>query len=119
MRRSPGRQPGRERCLDLLHRHGGRAALKELLLGAVDSRYGLEPWVARRPLAKALQVRGTPGAQAGDGGFVEVSSHGQLNFAGMVDTRAPAGKIGTLLLDPADYYIVMTLGGSPAGASMR
>ena len=45
------------------------------------------------------------GAKSGDGGFVETSSHGQLAFAGNVDASAPLGKAGTLLLDPADFYI--------------
>ena len=40
------------------------------------------------------------GAQGGDGGFVETSSHGQLAFTGNVDTGAPRGTAGTLLLDP-------------------
>ena len=46
------------------------------------------------------------GAKSGDGGFVEVSSKGQLAFAGNVDTRAPQGKTGTLLLDPTNLTIV-------------
>ncbi|CAN1209753.1 hypothetical protein TUMEXPCC7403_05980 [Tumidithrix helvetica PCC 7403] len=45
------------------------------------------------------------GSQSGDGGFVEVSSKHQLAFAGQVDTGAANGKLGTLLLDPDDYYI--------------
>src|SRR3954462_7124653 len=45
------------------------------------------------------------GAKSGDGGFVEVSSHGQLAFTGHVDSSAPRGKAGTLLLDPEHYYI--------------
>src|SRR5712691_3970888 len=57
------------------------------------------------------------GEQGGNGGFVETSSHHQLAFSGNVDTGAPNGAMGTLLLDPADYYIVTTLGGSPSGAS--
>lgn len=65
--------------------------------------------------AGVIKARGGP--QGGDGGFVEVSSHGQLNYAGVVDTRAPLGQTGTLLLDPADYYVVTTLGGSPPDAS--
>ncbi|MEZ0299664.1 MAG: filamentous hemagglutinin N-terminal domain-containing protein, partial [Candidatus Methylacidiphilales bacterium] len=39
-------------------------------------------------------------ARGGDGGFVEVSSKGLLNFAGMVDTGG-----GTLLLDPQSITI--------------
>jgi filamentous hemagglutinin family protein len=59
------------------------------------------------------------GARSGDGGFVETSSHGQLAFTGNVDTRAPRGTAGTLLLDPADFYIQNTGGPTPpAGASV-
>jgi filamentous hemagglutinin family protein len=48
-------------------------------------------------------VRG--GAQAGDGGFVEISGKSSLVFRGRVDATAPNGKTGTLLLDP-DTMIV-------------
>src|SRR3954447_19946934 len=44
------------------------------------------------------------GTQFGNGGFAEVSSKGVLNYTGNVDTRAPNGTWGTLLLDPTDYY---------------
>ena len=58
------------------------------------------------------------GATGGNGGFVETSSHGLLNFTGNVDTRAPVGSTGTLLLDPADYYITcQDCGTVPEGAS--
>src|SRR6266545_3716634 len=55
------------------------------------------------------------GAKSGDGGFVEVSSHGLLNYSGTTDTRAPKGAAGTLLLDPADFYIQNST--PPTGAS--
>jgi filamentous hemagglutinin family protein len=45
------------------------------------------------------------GAVNGDGGFAEVSSHDTLNFQGNVNTLAPEGKTGTLLLDPASISI--------------
>ena len=53
--------------------------------------------------AGTILARG--GANSGDGGFVEVSSHHELAFSGNVDTRAPRGKAGTLLLDPEDFFI--------------
>src|SRR6202022_568895 len=58
------------------------------------------------------------GREIGNGGFVETSGHGKLNFTGNVDTGAPNGKAGTLLLDPADFYIVRMLGELPTGASV-
>ena len=45
------------------------------------------------------------GPQGGDGGFVEVSGKNYLDFNGLVNTTAPMGKTGTLLLDPDDITI--------------
>jgi hypothetical protein len=56
------------------------------------------------------------GALSGTGGFVETSSKGQLNFAGQVDTKAPNGTAGTLLLDPFDV-VIGSGGGTQVGAS--
>lgn len=50
-----------------------------------------------------ISARG--GVAGGDGGFVETSSEGKLDFQGQVDLRAPAGAEGTLLLDPSDVLI--------------
>ena len=36
---------------------------------------------------------------------MEVSSHRLLNYSGTTDTRAPKGTVGTLLLDPENYYV--------------
>lgn len=44
------------------------------------------------------------GALGGDGGTVEVSG-ASLRLTGHVDAAAPAGRIGTLLLDPLDLYV--------------
>ena len=51
----------------------------------------------------AASARG--GNNSGDGGFVEVSGKDTLVFKGAVDTRAPRGKTGMLLLDPANIVI--------------
>ena len=45
------------------------------------------------------------GVNAGDGGNVETSSEGDLVFRGAVDTTAPNGKTGNLLLDPTNITI--------------
>src|SRR5262245_14666342 len=50
-----------------------------------------------------ISARG--GAGGGDGGFVEVSGKNTLVFKGAVDTRAPLGKTGMLLLDPANITV--------------
>ncbi|MBD1892674.1 CHAT domain-containing protein [Coleofasciculus sp. FACHB-SPT9] len=48
------------------------------------------------------------GANSGNGGFVEVSGKENLQFAGVVDTVAPFGQVGTLLLDPKNITITST-----------
>ncbi|MCA6215646.1 filamentous hemagglutinin N-terminal domain-containing protein [Ideonella sp. B7] len=61
----------------------------------------------RNDFAGSIAARG--GANGGDGGFVEVSGKGTLNYRGHTDTLAPQGTGGTLLLDPAD---IMVCGGA-------
>ncbi len=51
----------------------------------------------------SISARG--GAASGDGGFVEVSGKQTLRFHGDVDTQAPEGETGTLLLDPVNVWI--------------
>ena len=52
------------------------------------------------------------GPNGGNGGRVEVSGLLDLDYAGTVDTRAPHGEIGSLLLDPEDVTI-QTAAGTP------
>jgi hypothetical protein len=59
----------------------------------------------------SVSARGGPAS--GNGGFIEVSGLGNLDYAGTADTSAPAGKAGTLLLDPKNLVIDAVAGVSP------
>ena len=56
----------------------------------------------------AISAKGGP--QGGDGGSVEVSGKQTLVFDGHVDTSAPKGALGRLLLDPTDVNVVASGG---------
>ena len=58
----------------------------------------------------SISARGGP--QGGDGGMVEVSGKDTLSYKGRVDTRAPLGRTGSLLLDPANIVITNGSGDS-------
>lgn len=55
------------------------------------------------------EMRGTlsaqGGATGGNGGFIEVSGQSAFVLDGIVDLRAPAGELGTFLLDPRNIFI--------------
>ncbi len=71
----------------------------------------------------AGKITARAGSDGGDGGLVEVSGKSRLAFRAQVDTRAPAGKTGTLLLDPSDITIAsgtgldVATGGTTAGTT--
>jgi filamentous hemagglutinin family protein len=52
------------------------------------------------------QVTARGGQTSGDGGFVEISGKANLRYDGNVNTTAPKGAMGTLLLDPKTIRIV-------------
>ena len=56
-------------------------------------------------------IEGKGGSTGGNGGKVEISSHGTLALGGTVDVKASAGTNGSLLLDPKDINIVASVGG--------
>ncbi len=59
----------------------------------------------------SIAARG--GERGGDGGQVEVSGKQYLAFEGQVDTRAPNGEVGNLLLDPESLIITTTVTTTP------
>ena len=63
------------------------------------------------------RIEAKGGAQGGDGGFVEVSGKHSLVFRGMVETTAPLGRAGTLLLDPGELTITDNATEDFSGAS--
>ncbi|RQO61090.1 hypothetical protein DBR47_07550, partial [Paucibacter sp. KBW04] len=66
--------------------------------------------------AGQISVRG--GAQGGDGGRAEVSGKQVLQYSGVTDARAPKGRTGDLLLDPATLTIRGGSGTAPADGSV-
>ncbi|MDA8261111.1 MAG: caspase family protein [Betaproteobacteria bacterium] len=66
-----------------------------------------------------ISARG--GANGGNGGFVETSGHRRLLLDGSVDTRAPQGRTGNWLLDPASYCFedsIVSCSGSGAALNL-
>lgn len=63
--------------------------------------------------AGRISARG--GDAGGSGGFVEVSGKHRLAFTSSVDTRAPLGRTGMLLLDP-DNITVSNAGADPGSS---
>ena len=72
-------------------------------------------WADRRMRFYGI-VKGRGGKYFGDGGLVEVSGKEELYFDGLVDTTAPNGKTGTLLLDPDTITISDGSGATASGA---
>ncbi|MBN1914400.1 MAG: filamentous hemagglutinin N-terminal domain-containing protein [Parachlamydiales bacterium] len=56
------------------------------------------------------------GIEQGNGGFVDISSRGDLQAVSHVDLRAPYGKTGMLIYDPCDI-VVSSASDSPAFAN--
>lgn len=59
----------------------------------------------------------TGGSESGNGGFIEVSSKGFLDYAGSVDLSSASGEKGTLLLDPTDIVISSGSNSNVSGSS--
>ena len=63
-------------------------------------------------------IRALGGREFGNGGFAEVSGKKTLDYTGSADLLAPAGKAGTLLLDPEDFTVWSGIGLPPSGSSI-
>ncbi len=77
-----------------------------LKANAVDRGNGGEVVVwsnGQTAFAGAVEAKG--GGNGGDGGRLEVSGKGTLDFLGQADASAAAGQAGSLLLDPANLDI--------------
>ena len=97
--------------------HGGNPSVEDALVTSVGSAVRIDADALRSgnggevvvwsnqqtQMDGRISARG--GAAGGDGGSVETSSKGVLDFEGLVDLRAPRGAAGTLLLDPSDIMI--------------
>lgn len=86
--------------------HTDIAAGARLAASATDSGDGGEVVVwsdQDTRYAGAIAARG--GANGGNGGQIEVSGKGTLEFLGSADASAPRGRNGALLLDPTDVNI--------------
>jgi filamentous hemagglutinin family protein len=62
-------------------------------------------WADGQTLFQGL-VSAKGGQTSGNGGLVEISGKSSLRYDGNVNTSAPAGATGTLLLDPKNIQIV-------------
>jgi len=66
-----------------------------------DGNGGKVSVLANKRTSFAGKISAHGGAQGGDGGTAEVSSHADVRLTGKVYLSAKAGKTGTFLLDPA------------------
>ena len=97
--------------------HGGNPSVEDALMTSVGPAVRIDADAVRSgnggqvvvwsnqqtQMDGRISARG--GSSGGDGGSVETSSKGVLDFEGLVDLRAPRGAAGTLLLDPSDIMI--------------
>lgn len=97
--------------------HGGNPSVEDALMTSVGSAVRIDADALRSGNGGQVvvwsnqqtqmdgQISARGGAAGGDGGYVETSSKGVLDFEGLVDLRAPRGAAGNLLLDPSDILI--------------
>ena len=99
---------------------GGQAASVGVAKGAVlradatvSGNGGHVALIGRSSTTLAGTVSARGGARGGNGGTVEVSA-ASVAITGGIDTGAPAGSIGSILLDPDNLSIVHASAGSGA-----
>jgi len=81
---------------------------------AVAGRGGEVVLIAEDLMHFAGAIEARAGELSGDGGKTEVSGRRTLVFTGKVDTLAPSGRDGSLLIDPATIRVVAGSTGVPA-----
>ncbi len=97
---------------DLVNANKTTVSAATLTANAVENGNGgtVVVWSEQETMLGAhIEAKG--GAAGGNGGNVEVSSHGRLGFGGTVDANAPEGTSGNLLLDPRDIEIIDSVSG--------
>ena len=65
----------------------------------------------------AISAKGGP--SGGNGGTAEVSGRQSLLFQGTADLSAPAGKTGSLLLDPTDFTVGVDMTGQALSSALN
>lgn len=88
----------------------------DLAVSNAGSVYAWADATTRFEKGALIEARG--GASGGDGGFVEISGR-EVKYRGLVDARAPHGRIGSVLLDPIQITIANGLGADNSVASHR
>lgn len=110
-------QPGAPRSLARRTVVEQGAAVRANATGNGDGGLVIVNAAERTDMQGTISALGGPGG--GNGGFVELSSRGGFLIGGTVATLAPAGRGGTLLIDPDEIYIFYQVGITTSNATQQ